>query len=311
MTDQSLNIEELPVLGVGVSLSLGTNPDPVQLARQAGGPDFVEYAGAVDVSVYAEQVSAMEKQGIPMLYHPSCLNLCGPWPNPKSWLARVNHHVETVKSAWLAQDVSVCFIGEEPGYSIELGYFVPPILTEDSLAEAIVRVREVREAVQTPLLLEPAPVTCLVGDMPIYVWLSRLAQATDSGILLDAGHVVAHQLALGRQRHELTEGLEELDWDRVVELHVAGGSIQAHPEDPKKAYYLDAHDLPVLDETWAIFRTLLQRAKNLKAVCFECESSATASILWMLAQVRERVVQGTANAALKDRVQQQVRGMSP
>ena len=138
------SLAELPVLGVGVSLSLGTQPDPVILSQRPNGPDFVEYAGAVDVSVYRAQVEGLKKYSIPMLYHPSCLNLCGPWPNPSHWLAQVNQHVQHVKSAWLAQDVSVCFTGDVPGYSIDLGYFIPPILTQDSLREAIERVGEVR-----------------------------------------------------------------------------------------------------------------------------------------------------------------------
>ena len=49
-----------------------------------------------------------------------------------------------MKSPWLAQDVALCFV-DEPGYSIQLGYFVSPILTKDSLEEAVVRVQEVRK----------------------------------------------------------------------------------------------------------------------------------------------------------------------
>ncbi len=42
-------IEQLPTLGVGASLSLSSKPEPVSLVNSAGGPDFVEYAGLVDV----------------------------------------------------------------------------------------------------------------------------------------------------------------------------------------------------------------------------------------------------------------------
>ena len=67
-----------------------------------------------------------------------------------------------------------------------------------------------REKVNAPLLLEPAPVTCLVGDMTIYEWLGELAQTTDCGLLLDAGHLVSHQFALGKTRMSLCEGLDAL-----------------------------------------------------------------------------------------------------
>ena len=292
------SLKHLPVLGVGASLSLGTEPDPVVLARNPQGPDFIEYAGAVDVSVYQQEIQALQKANIPLLYHPSCLNLCGPWPNPAPWLNRVNAHVSQVASAWLAQDVAICFAGETPGYSIDLGYFIPPILTRETLLQAQERVLEVREHVKAPLLLEPAPVTCVVGDMNIYEWLSELARSTDCGLLVDAGHLVSHQLAMGRDRLSLCAGLDAIAWDRVVEVHVAGGVIQRHPQYEDKNYYLDAHDLPVLDETWQIFRYVLQQAPVLRAVCFECENADMSSILWMLSQVRERVAAGTVNPDL-------------
>ena len=83
-------VDQMPVLGVGVSLSLGTQPDPIALGKSPQGPDFIEYAGAVDVSLYHKEVTELKQAGIPLLYHPSCLNLCGPWPNPSAWLKQVN-----------------------------------------------------------------------------------------------------------------------------------------------------------------------------------------------------------------------------
>ena len=96
---------------------------------------------------------------IPVLYHPSCINLCGPWPNPPTWLKAIDRHVDAVSSPWLAQDVAVCFVGDQPGYSIQLGYFIGPILTKESLEQAVDRVLEVRRSVSAPLLLEPPPAT--------------------------------------------------------------------------------------------------------------------------------------------------------
>lgn len=281
------------MLGVGASLSFGVEPDPVALAESPGGPSFIEYAGTVDHRLYAEATSRLKSRGTPVLYHPSCLNLCGPHPNPPAWLASVDEHVRAVGSAWLAQDVATCFVGDTPGYSIQLGYFVPPVLTRDALEEAVERVMEVRHAVHAPLLLEPAPVTFVAGELDIFTWLGELATRTGCGLLLDAGHVVSHQLVAGR---ELTEGLERLPLERVVEVHVAGGVIEEHEG---RRYYKDAHELPILPETWSVFRHLLEHAPNLKAVCVECEGAVSGSVLPMLRKTRERVAQGAVNEALR------------
>ena len=286
----------LPTLGVGVSLSFGAEPDPVALARARGGPAFIEYAGAVQHSFMERPLAELRRLGVPVLYHPSCLNLCGPYPNPRPWLDAVGAHVRAVGSAWLAQDVAVCFVGDTPGYSIQLGYFVPPILTPESLDEAVTRVMEVRQAVNAPLLLEPAPVTFTLGELDIFTFLAELSRRTDSGLLLDAGHVVSHQLARGAG---LGDGLDTLDLSRVVELHIAGGVIETRDGQP---IYLDAHDLPPLPETWQVFRLLLSRCENLKAVCVECEGAAASTALPLLRRARERVLLGAASTELREKV---------
>jgi uncharacterized protein (UPF0276 family) len=289
-------VDDLPVLGVGASLSFGVQPDPVALAEHPRGPSFIEYAGAVQHTFLAGPMNALKKLGVPLLYHPSCLNLCGPWRNPASWLDAVDAHVKAAGSPWLAQDVAVCFATDTPGYSIQLGYFVPPILTERTLTQAVERVSEVQERVQAPLLLEPAPVTFVAGDMDIFTWLGGLAERTDSGLLLDAGHVVSHQLARGAA---LDEGLDVLDLDRVIEMHIAGGVIEVD-EGTGRQVYLDAHDLPILPETWQVARTLLERCTNLRAVCVECEGTLAGAVLPMLEQCRQRVEAITANPALRE-----------
>jgi uncharacterized protein (UPF0276 family) len=295
-------LEGLPALGVGVSLSFGMAPDPVALARSPGGPSFVEYAGAVQHEHVAGPVAQLRELGVPVLFHPSCLNLCGPWPNPPQWLAAVAEHVAAVESAWLAQDVSVCFVGDEPGYSIQLGYFVPPILTADSLDQAVARVREVRAAVPAPLLLEPAPVTFQLGEMSVFEWLGALAERTDCGVLLDAGHVLSHQLARGAKG--LLDGVEAVGLERVVELHVAGGVIERRGG---RGYYHDAHELPILPEVWALGRELLRRCPALRAVCIECEGAVGQSALPVLERMRREVVIAAASEPLRARVRQ---GMS-
>lgn len=294
--------EALPVLGVGASLSFGMEPDPVALAAAPGGPSFIEYAGATDPGPVREPVARLARRGVPVLYHPSCLNLCGPTPNPPAWVDAVRAHVEAVRSPWLAQDVAVCFSGPTPGYSIQLGYFVPPILTADALDEAAARVAEVTARCHVPLLLEPPPVTFRLGDMDPWAWLAALAERTDCGLLLDAGHVVAHQLTLERG---LLDGLDALDWGRVTELHVAGGFIQRREG---RGYYVDAHDLPALPEAWQVARHVLGKAPQLRAVCVECEGTAAAAVLPALRRARERVAMSACNPALRERARAELVG---
>ena len=89
-------IKTLPELGVGASLSFGIPPSPVELAQKDRGPDFVEYAGVVDVLQYQKEIDHLHQLQVPTLFHPSCLNLCGPWENPPHWLEQIQKHVESI-----------------------------------------------------------------------------------------------------------------------------------------------------------------------------------------------------------------------
>ena len=292
----------LPVMGVGASLSFGVEPDPVALARAEGGPDFIEYAGAVDPGPVLSAVRSLNALGIPVLYHPSCLNLCGPWPNPPAWVDAVHAHVDMVQSAWLAQDVSVCFIGDTPGYSIQLGYFIPPERTEAGLNEAIRRVREVRDRIGAPLLLEPAPASFRWGDVPMLTWLDRLCAATGCGMLLDAGHVLSHAVLEGG------DPLAGIDPRRVFEVHVAGGILH---ETDAGIRYQDAHELPIQPEVWDVFVRLLRMCPNLKAVCVECEGAAAHTVLPVLQRVRQAVAIHSCSEGLRARLRSEARPPLP
>jgi uncharacterized protein (UPF0276 family) len=283
--------EALPVLGVGASLSFGVAPDPLELAQGPDGPAFIEYAGPVSPEPFAPAVDALRARGVPVLYHPSCLNLCGPWANPPGWLAEVQRHVRRVGSPWLAQDVSVCFAGPVPGYSIQLGYFLPPLCSRAGLEQAVRRVSEVRAAVDAPLLLEPPPVTFRWGDIPMMAWLAELADRTACGLLLDAGHLLSHQLVEGR------DPLADLPMERVFELHVAGGLLRRLPSGALR--YQDAHELPVQPEVWALFGRCLAAAPHLKAVCVEVEGAAAGEVRGALDRARQLVAVKAANPALR------------
>ena len=58
-----LDINALPVLGLGASLSLSSQPDPVKLVNKHGGPGFVEYAGLVDVDQVINEVDRIREAG--------------------------------------------------------------------------------------------------------------------------------------------------------------------------------------------------------------------------------------------------------
>lgn len=291
--------DQLPTLGLGASLSLAAEPDPVQLALAPGGPAFIEYSGLVDVCRVQGEIDRIQDAGIPVLFHPSFINFCGSHSNSQQWLSATSEHIKTVNSAWFAQDCAYCFWQDGYGYSSQFGYFIPPILNQASLALAIQRVQEVQAASQVTVAIEPPPVSFVVGKMPVLDFFGQLANATDCALLLDMGHLVSYQMASGQS---IIGQIASLPVERVIELHIAGGRIKAAEQGP---IYIDAHEAEILDEVWQMLEQLLPLLPNVKALCYECEGVAQPEVLKVLQRLEQLIINSSASADLVAKVQEQ------
>ena len=292
----SVDIEQLPTLGVGASLSLSSKPDPVALVNSAGGPGFVEYAGLVDVDAVIDEVERVRAAGAPVLFHPSYINFCGSFANSSIWLEETARHIKAVHSPWFAQDCAYCFWQEGAGYSSQLGYFIPPIFNQNSLELAIQRVKEVQAVMSVPVAIEPPPLSFIAGTIPLFTFFGELSRATDCALLLDMGHLVSYEMASGRK---VRDALDELPCERVVEVHVAGGRLKKGANGSTRgSIYVDAHECTILEETWQMFEAMLPELPNVKAVCYECEGVNENTVLMTLKKIRQIVKKKSASQSL-------------
>lgn len=297
-------IDNLPILGIGASLSLSSDPDPIKLVLAKGGPAFVEYSGLVDVDAVIDEVDKIKATGASVLFHPSYINFCGSYPNSNVWLEATSKHIETVESPWFAQDVAYCFWEEGAAYSTSLGYFIPPTFNQASLKLAVERVKEVQAKVPVPVAVEPPPVTFITGTMPLFSFFGSLAEQADCAILLDMGHLVSYEMASGRK---ILDEINQLPCERVIELHIAGGRLKEgnhedHKEDQKEKnnapIYVDAHECEILQQTWQMFEDMLPLLPNVKAVCYECEGVNESTVLATLERIRKIVREKSSSSLL-------------
>ena len=290
------DINNLPTLGIGASLSLSSDPEPVSLVKAKGGPAFVEYSGLVDVDAVIDEVDKIKATGASVLFHPSYINFCGSFPNSKAWLDATAKHIDMVSSPWFAQDVAYCFWQEGAAYSTSLGYFIPPTFNQASLKLAVERVKEVQAKVSVPVAVEPPPVTFISGTMPLFSFFGSLAEQADCAILLDMGHLVSYEMASGRK---VLDEINELPCERVVEVHIAGGRLkQSHEADDNAPIYVDAHECEIVQQTWEMFENMLPLLSNVKAVCYECEGVNEKKVLTTLDRIRKIVLEKSSCSLL-------------
>ena len=115
---------------------------------------------------------------------------------------------------------------------------------------------------------EDPPGQVFLGELHLLEYFARVIEYADTGFLLDCAHLAIYQRLKG---YAPLHGLDSFPLERVVEMHVAGGTLRDHEGF---SWIDDDHSLHVLHDTWTIFTHVIERAPHLRAVVFECERQA-------------------------------------
>ena len=278
MTDLApfaVRVKALPELGLGVSTEYGAAGHPGALDLVGLRRHFPSYAQFLEVGVeVAVGIDAHARDWVAAggrtTYHFLDVNLDEPEDFDAEWLDSVRTTAAALQPAWLCGDAGVWHFGcRDRGQMLLL----PPVLTR-SVAEANADgVRALRAATGLEVLPENPPGAAFVGDLHLLSFYSALAEAGDTGLVLDAAHLAIYQAARGL---EPLAGFADFAIERVVELHVAGGKPR---EVAGFRFIEDDHSPAVLDTTWRIVEAVVARAPNLKAIVFECERNPVQAML--------------------------------
>ena len=268
-------VRQLPRLGLGVSTEYGAGDAGGSLDVLALHDAWPSYARFLEVGVETAKgldrhARAWVERGLPTTYHYLDVNLDEPEDFDDEWLGEVRAIAAHLRPAWMCGDAGLWHLGRrERGHMLLL----PPILTgesADALAAGVVRLRE---ATGYDVLPENPPGHVFLGPLHVLDFFARVAERADTGLLLDCAHLAMFQRARGLPPLAALDGYP---LDRVVELHVAGGTER---RAGGYAWVDDDHTPGVLDDTWRIVEHVAPRAPNLRAIVFECERNPLAACL--------------------------------
>ena len=164
-----------------------------------------------------------------------------------------------LKSPWVSDHLSFVNLHEHgdlsPAAALPVPYDLESLDFLSRKVEAIVRSSPV------PFLLEnPAYYFEYPGQTySEATFLNELCNRTGAGILLDLHNLVCN---VRNFKWNARQYLDDLDWSRVLEIHVAGGSEMY-------GFWTDSHTGPVDPEVWALLPEALKRASQAKCVTFE------------------------------------------
>lgn len=160
---------------------------------------------------------------------------------------------------------------------------VPP--TQEALELVIARSRTMSAAYGREFMLEHvATPLARPGEMSLASFLNTLAAETGNRLLIDL-----HNLECDADNGllDLDDFVEELDWSRVGEIHLAGGVWY-------DGRHLDVHSGPVADSTLDLLDVALAHATNLDLVLYEVLGEAVPglgvdTVVDQVATLRQRV----------------------
>lgn len=268
-----MRLADLPKLGVGISAefdSARTGIDASDLiAAHPGVIDFLEYGADLQRGL-DEHVRRWAASGGRTTYHFLDVNLEERADIDDDWLEETAGLAREIGAAWLCGDGGLWHFGpRDRGHQTLL----PPILCRESADEMADSIRRVQEATGFACLPENPPATVYLGDMHILDYFARVSERAGCGLLLDCAHLAIFQRT---RRLPPLAGLDGFPLDRVVEMHVAGGTVR---ETDGFRWVDDDHSPEPLDDTWQIFAHCHPRAANLKAVVYECERNSVEEVL--------------------------------
>lgn len=263
----------LPRLGVGISTEFGARAagglDVLRLRRER--PDLIQF---LEVGVDLERgpdadARAWAEAGWPTTFHFLDLNL-EEEDLDDAWVASAGALARELRAAWLCGDAGLWHVGpRDRGH----GSLMPPILTAASARALAASVRSLRLRSGLEVLPENPPAHVYLGELHLLDYFARVCDAADCGMLLDVAHLAIYQRACG---FAPLDGLEGFALERVVELHVAGGSEFAHMG---RSFVDDDHSPQPLHDTWRILEAVLPRACNLRALVYECERNRVDQVI--------------------------------
>jgi len=267
MSDFLDRVQSLPHLGLGVSTEYGAGDvdgalDPVALRLENS-----DYAAFLEVGVEVAQgldhhTRAWVARGWPTTYHFLDINLDDPADFDPAWLDAVRAAVDIVKPAWMCGDAGLWHLGRrDRGHMLLL----PPVLLPEAVGPMADGIALLRDAVGLEIFPENPPGAAFLGPMHLLDFFAQLAEEADTGVLIDCAHLAMFQRARGLPP---LAGFDGFPLDRVVELHIAGGT----PHDHGGLTWIDDdHGADVLPDTWQIAEHIAKHGRNVKAVVIECE----------------------------------------
>lgn len=202
--------------------------------------------------------------GRPFVGHGTLLSL-GAAERPArrdQWLAALRRDRDAFGFQWCSEHLGFADAG---GLHVAWPLPLPP--GTESVATVAASLRELQQVHEIVAFENNADLFCFGDPLAQPRFFADICAAADAHLLLDLHNAYAFCKNL---EVPFDAWLDHVPWDRVLEIHLSGGSESAPDWLPdRRSLRLDSHDGAVPEPVWAAFERSLPRARNLRAVILE------------------------------------------
>jgi len=254
------------------------NPHLVREILDAG--ELIDHLAMADPPRPADPHFPKIRERFTLLLHDFLGQLSEPVEGPA--LDRARRLLADYRSPWAAEHLQRVHTTDGDRF---VDYVFPPLYTEDLLADYSRNARALQEALGAPLAIEPIPTYLHLeapGVMTEAEFVTRFFEASGCDLILDIAHASLSARYAGRPAREF---IAELPLDRILEIHVAGTSID--PALGDEWIGAEAPQPELLD----LMLFAVERAPRLRAVTFDAFSGALTgeTLVAGLRAIRERL----------------------
>ncbi len=179
----------------------------------------------------------------PIVMHGVSLSIGSTDPLNFEYLAKLKRLAGEIKPRWISDHL--CWTGV---MGLNAHDLLPIPLNEETLGHVVARVRTVQDYLERRLIVENPSTYVTFAQSTISEWefLTRLAEQTDCGLLLDVNNVYVSSVNHDFDPHEYVDNVPH---ERIVQCHLAGHTNC-------RTHLIDTHDDHVIDPVWELYRQM-------------------------------------------------------
>lgn len=204
----------------------------------------------------------------PFVAHGLAFSLATPLDDPDErervgrWLDRLRDDRSEFRFPWLSEH-----LGWTRAAGLHATLPLPLPYSAETVAVVAERLRLLATVVPTVAFENNVSYFALGDAAKEPDFLNEICRAAGCSMLLDLHNVHTQCRNFGA---DPAEYVDRLDLDRVLQVHLSGGSESEPGWVPSgRVYRLDSHDGPIPGEVWALFERVLPRCRNLRGVVVE------------------------------------------